>query len=399
MLTSALLLSALATAPSSSDWTAPADHEHVVPRLSRRTKRVFTNLKYEGNNKALRAPFEDHAPACSDAERTRALADRTAGLFLLRDALFSQQDHPVQRPSCALMLPPNWVTVAVHDAMAGRVTAPVTAPALEDDEAWGALETPAALFGGFPTSDSLHGWATRPRASASEDDQIRIGNARRSVHTLAAAGERLRTASAESPEAVARVGAEIIARSDLDYFGVEIRHDHVIPLFVENPSEHEIVDEGKGLVVHGRTLSDEAIALTRREVYRRRLGDGAMAIERYDITREADVRRAIEVLEMLVPKGSGPGHHVYVWVGGPLIAGTERVEDVHDRMPSFVAALSKADIEMSRVTVFARPVFQSRGKTREDLVAATDRARTQGVLYGVNMNTSALRAKMDWPRR
>lgn len=399
MIVSALLLALLTTTPAASDWRAPADHEHVVPRLSRRTSRVFSNLRYEGNNRALRTPLEEPAARCADAEHTRSLAARTAGLFLLRDALFSQQDHPVQRPACALMLPPSWVTVAVDDAMAGRTTAPVQAPAVEDDEAWAKLETPAQLFGGFPSSETLHGWSTRARGDATEEDRRRIDNARQAVHTLAAAAERLRQATPQGAEAVARAGAEIIAESDRAYFGAKVRHDHVIPLFVENPSEHEIVDEGKGLVVHGRSLAPAAVELTRRAIYRRRLQDGAMAIERYDITEPSDVQRAIEVLEMLVPAGSGPGHRVYVWVGGPLIAGTERVQDVHDQMPGFVAALGAASIEMSRVTVFARPVFQSRGKRKEDLEAPVDRARGQGVLYGVNMNTAALRSMMEWPRR
>jgi hypothetical protein len=395
MLVSAVLLASLLAAPGASDWQAPAGYEHVVPRLSGRTGRVFGNLRYEGNNRALRSAFEEHAERCADAERTRALAARTAGLFVLRDALFSQQDHPVEQEACALMLPPSWVTVAVDDAMGGRVTAPVQAPALDDDAAWHALTTPAQLFGGFPSSDTLHRWATRARADAGADDRRRIDNARAAVHTLAAAGERLRQAAAESPEAVARAGAEIIARSDREYFGDVIRHDHAIPLFVENPSEHEVVDEGKGLIVHGRTLDPAAIALTRREVYLRRLADGAMAIERYDITSEADVRRAIEVLELLAPEGSR-GHHVYVWVGGPLIEGTERVVDVHERMPEFVTALAGASIEMTRVTVFARPVFQAKGKKREDLEAVVVRARGQGVLYGVNMISGALRSMMGW---
>lgn len=398
MLVSTLLLASLTTAPTASDWRAPAGYEHVVPRLSRRTRRVFSNLRYEGNNRALRTPFEQPAARCADAERTRALAARTAGLFLLRDALFSQQDHPVQRPACALMLPPNWVTVAVDDAMAGRTTVPVQAPAVQDDGTWAELDTPERLFGGFPASQTLHRWATRERTNASEDDRRRIDNAREAVRTLAAAAERLRRAAPQGPEAVAREGAEIITSSDREYFGARMRHDHVIPLFVENPSEHEIVDEGKGLVVHGRSLDPAAVALTRRAVYQRRLQDGAMAIERYDITQPADVQRAIEVLQMLVPEGSGRGHHVYVWVGGPLVSGTERVVDVHDRMPQFVTALDEANIEMSRVTVFARPAFQSRGKTKQNLEARIKRARGQGVLYGVNMITGALRSMMEWPR-
>ncbi|MCA9708883.1 MAG: hypothetical protein KDK70_23765 [Myxococcales bacterium] len=396
MLASALMLAALATGTIAADWQAPPGFEHVVPRLSRRTTRVLSNLRYEGNNRALRTPPEQAAAPCADAEHTRALALRTAGLFVLRDALFSQQDHPVLQPACALMLPPNWVTAAVDDALAGRTPAPVAAPALDDDAAWARLDTPARLFGGFPASASLHGWATRERASASADDRRRIDNARGAVHTLAAAAERLREAVPQGAEAVARAGAELIAGSDRAYFGDAVRHDHAIPMFVENPSEHEIVDEGKGLEVPGRTLDPAAVPLARRAIYRRRLQDGAMAIERYDITDEADVRRAIEVLQMLVPRGSGRGHQVYVWVGGPLLPGTERVADVHDRVPQFLAALEAADIEPGRVTVFARPVFQSKGKGKGDLVPQIERARAQGVLYGVNMNSVALRRMREW---
>jgi len=398
MLTWALLVAQLLGTQAASDWHAPVDFEHVVPRLGGRTTRVFTNLRYEGNNRSLRSRFEDHAPRCADAERTRSLAARTAGLFVLRDALFSQQDHPVHQRPCALMLPPNWVTVAVDDAMGGRTTLPVRAPEAGDDAAWAALATPEQLFGGFPASETLHRWATRERGTAGDDDRIRIDNARFAVRTLAASAETMRSATPRGAEAVARAGAELIARSDREYFGRTLRHDHVIPLFVENPSEHEVIDEGKGLRVHGRTLDPTAIDLTRREVYRRRLFDGPIAIERYDITNAIDVRRAIEVLEMLAPEGSVRGHHIYIWVGGPLVKGSERVVDVHDEMPSFISALDGANIESTRVTVFARPVFQSRGKKRGDLEAAVVRAREQGVLYGVNMITGALRSIMDWPR-
>lgn len=391
-----LLLAQLLAPSSAADWRAPAEYEHVVPRLAGHTGRVFTNLRYEGNNRALRSPFEDEVARCADAERTRGLAARTAGLFVLRDALFSQQDHPVHERACALMLPPNWVTVAVDDALAGRVTEAVAAPAVDDDAAWERLVKPEQLFGGFPTSETLHRWATRARGRAGVEDRRRIDNARHAVHVLAAAGERLRSAAVQGAEAVAREGAEIIAASDREYFGDDVRHGHVIPLFVENPSEHEVVDEGKGLTVHGRMIDPAAIVLTRREVYRRRLLDGAMAIERYDITSAADVRRAIEVLQELVPAGSGNGHLVYVWVGGPLIAGTERVEDAREELPAFMAALDGAAIERSRVVVFARPVFQAKGKGREELEAEAAWARGQGVLQGVNMIGGALRSMMGW---
>lgn len=362
----ALLGIALALAPPArGDFTAPSAYEHVVPRLSARTTRLFGNLRYEGNNRALRSPFDPEARRCADVERTRGLAARTGGLFVLRDALFSQQDHPIEQPSCALMLPANWVSAVVDDAMRGRVPAAVVAPAATDDEAWAALATPAVMFGGFQPSATLHGWAIRSRADASDEDRARIDNARAAVRSLASDAERLRDAADEGARAVAEVGAEVIAASDRAYFG-SVRHDHVIPLFVENPSAHEIADENKGLVVHGRALDPEAIRLTREVVYRRRLAAGAMAIERYDITQRADVERAVEVLQMLVPKGRTQGHRVYVWVGGPLIEGTERVQEVHERLPEFLDTLREADIEMSRVT------------------------------DGVNMTSFALRSMMSW---
>ena len=387
------LLMFLLVASEPPSWRAPADATHVVPRLSHRTRGTFANLLYEGNNKALRGP--NPTSACSDAQRTRALAVRTAGLFLLRDALFSQQDHPIERPACALMVPTNWISGAVDDALHGRVTAPVVAPALDDDGAWAALSSAEAMFAGFQASTTLHEWAIRDRAGATASERENIDNARGALHTLAAAAAVLIDASGKGPRAVAEAGAELVAASDRAYFGEGIRRDHVIPLFVENPSEHEIVDENKGLQIHGRPLDEAAIALTRELVYRRRLQDGPLAIERYDITRPQDVAHLLEVLAMLVPKGEA-GHPVYVWVGGPLVAGTERVEDVHDGMPKLMAALAAADLAHDRIKVFARPVFQTKGHERADLESAIDRARSQGVLYGANMTGDALRSWMRW---
>lgn len=374
-------------------WRAPADALHVVPRLSHRTNKTFTNLRYEGNNRALRAPVP--TSACSDAERTRALAARTAGLFVLRDALFSQQDHPIEQASCALMVPTNWVSGVVDDVLAGRTTAPVIAPAIDDDEAWAKLATPEVMFGGFQASASLHRWAIRGRAGVDAADLARITNAREATRTLAAAANTLLAAVPSGARAVADAGADLVAASDAAYFGADVRRDHVIPLFVENPSEHEIVDENKGLQIHGRVLDPAAVAMTREVVYRRRLQDGPLALERYDITKAAEVAHLVEVLTTLVPAGEA-GHPIYVWVGGPLIAGTERVEDVHARMPELVAAIEAAPLAHDRITVFARPVFQTKGRTRAELATEIDRARTSGVLYGMNMTGDALRSWMRW---
>lgn len=398
-----LLGTLLATLPSTpaiaaptSSWRAPRASEHVVPRASRFTREVFTNLRYEGNNRAMRGPFDPRASdGCEDARRYRNLAAGMAGFFVLRDALFSQQDHPIQHRACALMMPSNWVSAAVHDTLEGSPLRPVRAPALDDDTAWAAIRSARVMFGSFQPSATLFRWARRSQAHASRPTRAKIRNARHAVRILAADAQRLIAAADEGAAAVARVGAEIIAESDRMYFGAAIRRDHIIVLSVERPSAHEVVHEHKGLVVHGRTLRPEAIALAREAIYARRLRDGPIAIERYDITEPAEVDRAVAVLETLVPRGS-TGHPVYVWVGGPLVEGTERVRPAYDALPAFLARLEDAPLETSRIRVFARPVFQTRGSTPADLKAFVRRLGTHGVLAGVNMKGEVLRAWMDW---
>ena len=385
-----------AEATPTGDWEAPEASEHVVPRLDRNTREVFTNLLYEGNNRAMRGPFDPRPEdGCEDAERYRELAARTAGVFVLRDALFSQQDHPIEHRSCALMMPSNWVSIAVHQTLDGKPLVAPRAPALEDDRAWAAISSAREMFGSFQASGSLFRWATRPLRGASRSHRARILNARHAVLVLAAGAEKLVAAADAGAIEVARVGAELIAASDRAYFGEGIRRDHVIPLVVENPNRDEIVRERKGLVVHGRTLRPEAVELARDTIYARRLRDGPIAVERYDITSSADVERLVTVLERLVPRGS-KGHRVYVWVGGPTVRGTKRVRAAEQALPAFVERLRMESIEESRVVVFARPVFQTRRSDRARLHAFVERLGDMGVLAGVNMQGPVLRSWMGW---
>ena len=48
--------------------------------------------------------------------------------------------------------------------------------------------------------------------------------------------------------------------------------------------DHELRDEGKGVALWGRDVPDETLRLVRDTVLRRRLQDGPLAIERYDLT-------------------------------------------------------------------------------------------------------------------
>ena len=325
---------------------------------------------------------------CDNARRQRAIVSRIRGLFVLRDALYSQQDHPIEHRACAIMMPSNWVTAAVADTMAGTRLRGLRAPVMDDDAAWAAIATPAAMFGSFQPSQNLFETARRPRAEGDAGEQARTRNARHNVRALAAEARHLLRAAPDGAEAIARAGAARIAMSDREYFGERLRHDRVIVLSVENPSEHEREDENKGFSIWGRDVPAEALRLTRDAVLRARLDDGALALERYDLTIEADRRRAIEVLEAIVPAGSR-GHRVWLWVGGGLIEGTERVTDVSHLLPAFRRELAAASIAHDRVTVFNRPSFRLRGHA-DEFEPTVDRFREMGLPLSVNAGSGAL---------
>lgn len=384
-----------APALAAGDRKAPVRYEHVVGRVGGRTGWVYSNLRYEGNNRSVRGAFDpDPGDGCRNARRYRDLARRSAGLFVLRDALFSQQDHPHAHRACALMMPANWVAAAVDDTLAAKTLRPVLAPALEDESAWTAIGGPAQMFGSFPVSDALFGWATRRKADVQGDDAARVDNARANVRELARHAKVMLDAVPKGASAVAAAGASCIAWSDREYFTPQLRRDKVIVLGVENPNTHEIRDEGKGIAIWGRTLDPRAEMITRDAIYTRRLKDGPLAIERYDLTREDDRRRAIGVLANLVPTGSR-GHAVWVWVGGPMPEGTERAQDASHLLPTFEAELADAPIERSRVIVDNRPSWRMRGHTAADFEAAVDAFARAGRPLSVNMSPAALRRVFD----
>ena len=387
-----------AAAGLTGDRTAPVRYEHVVGRFGGSTTWVYSNLRYEGNNRSVRGDFDpDPKDGCRNAGRYRDLAKRSAGLFVLRDALFSQQDHPHAHRACALMLPGNWVCAAVDDTLAGRTLRPVLAPALEDDAAWTVIGSASQMFGSFPVSDALYSWATKRKADVEGDEVARVDNARANVRELARHAKVMIDVAPKGPGAVANAGASCIAWSDREYFTEKLRRDKVIVLGVENPNTHEIRDEGKGIAIWGRTLDPRAETITRDAIYQRRLQDGPLAIERYDLTREADRQRAIGVLAKLVPAGV-PGHPIWVWVGGPMPEGTERAEDASHLLPTFEAELADAPIERDRVIVYNRPSWRMKGHTAADFEATVDAFAKAGRPLSVNMSPAALRKVFDAPK-
>jgi hypothetical protein len=357
----------------------------------------FVSLGYEGNNKNFRAApndsglYRDGAEAAKDWRR---YISGVKSMIVLRDSLFSQQDHPYLQSPQALMMPPNWVSVAVAEVQAGR---PIVVPFLagpEDDRGWAAVVDAKTLFGSFPPSESLFTYATAPYLGASPDDAARTINARRSMAQLEQAARAMQKAAAFGAEAVAAAGAAYIAASDRRYFGVVLRRDKLIPIFVENPNEHETRDEGKGMTVWGRELPEAAVALARRAVYSRRLEDGALGVERYDLREAAARSRAISLLEELIPSGS-QGHSVWLWVNGGS-DGHGKGDPATPYVPAFQEQLAEADIELERLVLLSKPSLRPWGDDGAQILEDARAAHAKlGIPLSVQLSTRGLQKLMD----
>jgi hypothetical protein len=373
---------------------APPRYEHLVLRAGLPVGRRYADLRYEGNNKNFRGPTGADGLYRSGDETAadwRRFAAGVKGLVVLRDSLFSQPDHPVLQRPRALMMPPSWVAVAVAEVMEGRTPRSPISADMEDDPAWGAADSSASMFGSFPPSDTLFAHASRPLGEATPGDRARTLNARASVHTLARAAQAMVDAAPRGPDAVAAAGAAQIAASDRSYFGAELRRDCIIPIFVENPNDHEQRDEGKGMGVWDTQLPDKAIDLARAAVYARRLRDGALGIERYDLRDKSQRARARRLLEQLVPRGS-TGPSIWLWVNG----GSDGHGDGDPATPyieDFRAELGAADLELSRVVLLSKPSVRPWGSDAKSVLEAqTDHYGKLGIPLSVQLNTRRLQA-------
>jgi hypothetical protein len=369
---------------------APTRYEHVILRVSYPVDEQFKNLRYEGHNGLLMAGAADGTEV---AQRWRHLVAGSRGVFVLRDSLWSQQDHAYHRVPHALMMPPSWVTVAVDATIARRSIEPLRAPDPNDDDAWAAIAAPGDMFGSFPPSDTLHREAVRARGSDGEARR-RTEAARAALRSLAADVSAMLSVVARGAEQVAQVGAARIAASDRAYFTGPLRFHRVIPIFVENPNTKELQEEGKGMTVVGRSLSDQALTLARDAVYRRRLRDGDLALERYDLSQAAERARAIVVLEALIgPDPQAPATTLWLWVTGRLDPHRKAEgENATRYLPAFQRELEKARIDPKRLRIVSMPSTE---------VPPTDRAafftkdadwyRKRDLPYSVRLTTSELR--------
>ena len=205
---------------------------------------------------------------------------------------------------------------------------------------------------------------------------------------------------AEGPEAVAQAGAERISESDRRYFGERLRREHVILVMAENPAAFEVHDEGRGLRAWGRDLPAEAIDLARRAIYRRRLRDGDIAIERYDLSKDDDRERAIHVLEELIPeRGEGVergGHRVWLYVNGGLNRRLTGGRHAFLFVPEYRTEIQAANIDRRRLRLLSKPDMRIGGR---NLALKLDhharRYRELDLPLALNLSTGRLKRLID----
>ena len=391
-------------ADSDNVLDAPAEWEGIVPRVTLQSAVRYGDLIHEANNKVMRGEVDEYGAYKDSASRIRGrwfqYAKGTRGLFVLRDSLFSQPEHPFLQESFWPMLPPNWVTTAAARVEAGLdFKGPATYP-IEDDAAWTGKSI-EQIFGDFPQSESLHEQATADLDTIEDPGEraaarTRARRARKTLHHLAKDVNAMHDMYMFGAKSVAKVGASRIAYGDRAYFGEKIRRERIIPIFVENPDVWEI-EEGKGMRVPGMGVPQEVVTMVTHEVCRARLKDGDLALERYDLSSVDDRQRAIALLEALFPPGDKKtSGKVWLWVTGDLIEGKKlQGEGPLEHMPVFLKELEAANIDRARLELFGKPTIFIRGDAearRAALKKARDEHKAAGLNYvSVTLTSPALR--------
>lgn len=376
---------------------AGPDYRGVLPRLNWPFDFLFSDLLYEIPNAPMRGfdPGDGRSQTGEDvAQRWRRTIEMTRGAFVLRDSLFSQQDHPYAVEPFAIMLPPSWIAAAVSDVSAGVPLRPMHAPPVGDDSEWKRIRNASDLFGSFPPSAVLFGYARGFPTLGNKPTAAQIRNARSSLRALARESAALVDAAALGAEAVARAGASRISDSDIRYFGSELRRSRVIPILVTNPSAGERW-QGKGLVPVSRSgISKQAVRLVRHRVLDSRLRDGDVAIERYDLSSSADRERAAALLRELIPLEAAPGGLVWLWMAGRSVSPDEGCDDtVSAQTRSFLSELERRGVDRSRLRLVRKPdlKLESGPEARPAFEAAVARCAALDILLPVNKTPGKLR--------
>ena len=367
--------------------TADSRYRNVIPRADHTSDFLFDNLRYEGNNPEMRTATENPERQLPTAEevagRWRTLIQITNGMFVLRDSLFSQQDHPFKHGSpCALMMPPNWITSAVLVPN----PAPMEPPPVDDEKAWQETrDDPSTVFGSFPPSEDLLNYASQLSTDQDPTLQNQIIAARSTIRLLGSfADELLRTRDESGADAVIDRGAELIAAGDSVYFG-DVR-GKAIPLMGVRPSEED-TNENKGFCIQGLQALEDACDKIIETVMRRRLVDGDLALQyryRYpfDLSSPTERLQAVTTLSRVIPPDAPPGGDVWLWIWGG------RDTDIYS-IDVFEEELQSEEIDLNRLKFYAKPASEIRGNSAaeqfESLIDSYD-----GYGVALSVNTDAL---------
>jgi hypothetical protein len=328
----------------------------VVPLLDDPEGAISADLIYEGNNSLFRAgstPGRDGPLTGMEiAARWRVTAERTRAIFVLRDSLWNEQDHPTRHRPVSIMLPPSWLILAAME----EDPKPVLAFELEDDAAWRGVRSANEMFGSYPPSGALFRLATQATTGPVQVDRERVLSARSSLTQLSDHTRRLQRAAAKGRRALVSEGAEIIAAGDRAYFGESTRRDHVIPIFVENPRDFERV-ERKGWMIPGLEIEPELARSVVTQICRRRLNDGDIALERYDLSDPRATERALRILEWTIPSDEPGSTNVWLWVTGKLEPVKHQLvgEGALHYVEPFLEQARHREINLDRLKLFNKP--------------------------------------------
>jgi len=361
---------------------SPEHLTSLVVREPRPDGPRYIGLRYRPDNRGMRGVQSPYDLYRDDGERTarswRAFAADVRGVFALRDSLYAQQDHPFLQDPYALVLPTDWIASAMRLAAAGLRPRPLALPDAGDDAGWTALAGAPELFGSFPPSLSLGGWATAPRASVEPELRPRIDHARASLRQLADYADALAEAAEAGPDAVAQRGAELVAESDRRYFG-ELR-SQVIPVLVAGSGE-------------------EVVERARAAILRARLRDGDAAIERYDVSDPDERGRVIELLRGVISSGaSPPGNALWLLVSGPRVADEGQAwESAAAYLDGFRDEVAAAGIDAARLRYLdwadvPLPEGDGRGPA---LRRIADERGVSGLAFSTDLSARELRALIE----
>lgn len=359
----------------------------IMLRISGKPEKLCSDFYYEGNNIIIRGDENDSMTGEVIAKKWKDIAVQTKKIFILRDSMYSQQDHPVKHAPFCLILPPSWIV----SALTAKPLKKMNTPPVSDDAQWTAIHSPQKIFGSFPISKSLYKYATMSSQHSDAETRNRILNSRLSLKQLSAYCDRLIKASQFSRQAVIETGAEIICEGDKQYFGTQIRSKHIIPIVVENPHDYE-TRMGKGFTPPGRqNIPPGLIKKVIRTVLTARMADGDIAIERYDLSDKKEQERAAGILEMVIPKASDQNTCVWLWVTGPMTDPKNFIgKNALRYIPPFLASIKNRDINLSRLRFLSKPDFKPNRATdkKAAILQALTLYNSIDIPLGLNMNTS-----------